>query len=320
MASRLRRPAMRRSRRAAPAPARSARPRRRSGTRRSPFGWMKQMSWPAAPLRMPPGAKRTPLRARASRRRARRSSTHRPTWLSGGSCTAGLPSGSIGCIRSTSTACEPAPTAQMSSSTFSRSLRNCRSTARPSRSTQSARRRALLGAADRDLLHAEDAERTLAGRAHRCLGSPRTRGSPGRPRGSRPSLRDDLARPRRRARRRGCSPSSSPRSRRAARRRAPPGPAAPRRRPAGPASARAGSASRSGGGLNGISASSSAARGDSTRASTLRAVVRRRAAEAARARPGRETARRRRCRARGSSREAPVERDRDASRRPCVTS
>jgi hypothetical protein len=28
------------------------------------FGWMKQMSWPGAPLRMPPGAKRTPKRCR----------------------------------------------------------------------------------------------------------------------------------------------------------------------------------------------------------------------------------------------------------------
>ena len=143
----------------------------------------------------------------------------------------------------------PLPSAQMSSSTFSRSLRKCPSTARPR--------------------HVDPEPRAAApcrGRRWRSAGCPRTvkrrsvswlaldpafhprrpaahriQDDAGRPPGSRPCWRRS-ARRRRRARRRARFPSSSPRSRRAARPPAPPGPAAPRRRRAGPASARAGSA------------------------------------------------------------------------------
>src|SRR6185295_14580655 len=69
-------------------------------------GWMKQMSWPLAPVRIPPGAMRTPF-ASSHATAARRSSIHRPTWLSAGRWTAGLPFASIGSIRSTSTRASP---------------------------------------------------------------------------------------------------------------------------------------------------------------------------------------------------------------------
>jgi hypothetical protein len=82
---------------------------------------MNVMSNPAAPLRMPPGVKRTPRADSHSTARGK-SSTHSPTWLSGGSCTAGFFAGSSGCIRSTSHFAMPAPSTAMSSSTLSRSL------------------------------------------------------------------------------------------------------------------------------------------------------------------------------------------------------
>jgi lactoylglutathione lyase len=85
------------------------------------FGWMKQTSCPAAPARIPPGVKRTPFSS-SHVTAAARSSIHNPTWLSAGSCTFGFPSGSIGCIRSTSTLNGPRPATAMSSSTFSFSL------------------------------------------------------------------------------------------------------------------------------------------------------------------------------------------------------
>ena len=115
-----------------------------SGNCSLPLGWMKVMSWPAAPLRMPPGAKRTP-RAVIHATAWSRSSTHRPTWLSGVVCTAGFLSGSIGCIRSTSTAVGPLPSAQMSSSTFSRSETKVLLTVRPSMSTHRLFNLALSG-------------------------------------------------------------------------------------------------------------------------------------------------------------------------------
>ena len=43
-----------------------------------PLGWMKHTSWPEAPLRMPPGVKRTPWPS-SQATAAARSSTHRPT-------------------------------------------------------------------------------------------------------------------------------------------------------------------------------------------------------------------------------------------------
>src|SRR5258706_2238677 len=93
---------------------------------------------------MPPGAKRTPFAASHSTAFAR-SSIHRPTWFSGVVWTAGFLSGSSGCIRSTSTLNAPRPIAQMSSSTFSRSLTKLPVMSRPSLSTQSVRKRSLLG-------------------------------------------------------------------------------------------------------------------------------------------------------------------------------
>ena len=217
--------------RAAPAPARSARPRPRSDFRRCAFGCRKQMSWPAAPLRMPPGAKRTPC-AVSHATAAGRSSTHRPTWLSGVVCTAGLPSGSIGCIRSTSTRCGALPSVQMSSSTFSRSLRKCRSAEAEHVDPQRAQA-APVARADRDLLDAEDRERT---RIWSLMARPWRSNS--RMTSSTASVvvpsRRRRARPRRRWRRPGCSPSSSPRSRQAARLPALPGRARRRCRPASP--------------------------------------------------------------------------------------
>ena len=54
-----------------------------------------------------------------------------------------LAAGSIGCIRSTSQAATPAPITAMSSSTFSRSLRNWPTRARPKQSIHSRARRSL---------------------------------------------------------------------------------------------------------------------------------------------------------------------------------
>ena len=141
--------------RAAPAPARSARPRRRSGTRRSALR-MEEADVVAGRA----GADAARREAHAVRRSSQataagRSSIHRPMWLSGVAWTAGLPSGSIGSIRSTSTRVGPLPRAQMSSSTFSRSLRKLPVTSRPSMSTQSVRSAALLRPPMRDLLDAE---------------------------------------------------------------------------------------------------------------------------------------------------------------------
>src|SRR5574337_1208608 len=104
---------------------------------------------------MPPGAKRTPC-ALIHCTALGRSSTHRPTWFSGVACTAGFLSGSSGCIRSTSTAAAPSPSAHTSSSTFSRSETKRLFTLRPQAQ--------LVGAADRDLLDAEDAEGLVAHR------------------------------------------------------------------------------------------------------------------------------------------------------------
>ena len=94
------------------------------------------MSNPAAPLRIPPGAKRTPWAVSHSTAFGK-SSIHKPMWFKGVAWTAGFLSGSIGCIKSTSTLNGPTPMAQMSSSTFSRSLWNVPVTSKPNISTQS---------------------------------------------------------------------------------------------------------------------------------------------------------------------------------------
>ena len=146
-----------------------------TGNSSLPFGCTKQMSWPAAPLRMPPGAKRTPCARQpldrprqvvdpqadvVQRRRVDRRLRCRVDRLHQVDLD----------LRAA-----PLPSAQMSSSTFSRSLRNVPSTSRPNMSTQSVRSRALLGPADRDLLDAEDAERA-AGSSAALTASSRTRG------------------------------------------------------------------------------------------------------------------------------------------------
>ena len=68
----------------------------------------------------PPGVNRTPwLSIHVTA--AGRSSTHNPMWFNGGTCTLGDLSGSIGCIKSTSTAngLPFFPSSNISSSTFS---------------------------------------------------------------------------------------------------------------------------------------------------------------------------------------------------------
>src|SRR5690606_26695629 len=94
---------------------------------------------------MPPGVKRTPC-SESQATAAARSSTHSPTWFSAGLSTRGFFSGSMGCMRSTSTLKGPAPRVAMSSSTFSRSLRKLPATVRPRVSTHSLRSALLSGA------------------------------------------------------------------------------------------------------------------------------------------------------------------------------
>jgi hypothetical protein len=88
-------------------------------------------------------------------------------WLSGVVCTAGFFSMSSGCMMSTSTLKAPLPMARMSSSTFSRSLWKVPVCSRPSMSTHSSSCAALVGAANGDLLDAQDFEGALAC-AHEC--------------------------------------------------------------------------------------------------------------------------------------------------------
>jgi len=67
-----------------------------SGLASLPLGWMNVMSKPEAPLRMPPGVKRTPLPC-SHLTAAGRSSIQSPMWFSCGSCTFGLLEASMGC-------------------------------------------------------------------------------------------------------------------------------------------------------------------------------------------------------------------------------
>ena len=158
------------------------------------------------------------------RPRCGRSSTHRPTWLSGVACTAGFLSGSSGCIRSTSTSMRAAADrADVLVDVLALADGRCPSTLEaehvdPQRAQAlPCRARRWRSAGGRGCGTACPCV-MRSSRANSRIAWSTARLSP---------LRGQhLARPRRPARRRGCSPSSSPRSPPAARRHAPSGPAA----------------------------------------------------------------------------------------------